>query len=153
MTGNTMGYRVLPRLEHVGVVVGDLEAAKAFFAEIGLEVEGEMTVEGGAVDRIVGLAGVRSDVAMLRTPDGHGKLELIRYRTPEGPAGDPRAPSNAPGLRHVLFEVADIEDVLERLRPHGGELVGELVRYEDSFKLCYVRGPEGIIVELAERIG
>ncbi|WP_103339462.1 VOC family protein [Amycolatopsis sp. CA-126428] len=144
---------VLPRLEHVGIVVGDLEAAKAFFAELGLEVEGEGEVEGRAVDRIVGLAGVRSDMVMMRTPDGHGKLELIRYRTPPGPAGDPEAPANAPGLRHVLFEVADIEGVLERLRPHGAELVGEVVRYEDSFKLCYLRGPEGIIVELAERIG
>lgn len=150
MTGETM---VLPRLEHVGIVVGDLEAAKAFFAELGLEVEAEMTVEGRAVDRIVGLDGVESAMAMLRTPDGHGKLELIRYRTPAGPDGDPQAPSNAPGLRHILFEVADIEDVLARLKPHGAELVGELVRYEDSFKLCYVRGPEGIIVELAERIG
>lgn len=150
MTGSTM---VLPRLEHVGIVVGDLEAAKAFFAELGLEVEGENSVEGRAVDRIVGLAGVRSDVVMLRTPDGHGKLELIRYRTPAGPGGDPEAPANAPGLRHILFEVAGIEDVLARLQPHGGELVGELVQYEDSFKLCYVRGPEGIIVELAERIG
>ncbi|MEV7095592.1 VOC family protein [Amycolatopsis sp. NPDC051045] len=148
-----MGDRVLPRLEHVGVVVGDLEAAKAFFTELGLEVEGEMTVEGHAVDRITGLDGVRSDLAMLRTPGGHGKLELIRYRTPAGPGGDPDAPANAPGLRHLLFEVADIEDVLARLRPHGAELVGELVQYEDSFKLCYVRGPEGIIVELAERIG
>ncbi|MEV6444578.1 VOC family protein [Amycolatopsis sp. NPDC051716] len=150
---------VLPRLEHVGIVVGDLEAAKAFFAELGLEVEGEgdgegvMTVSGRAVDRIVGLAGVRSEMVMMRTPDGHGKLELIRYRTPSGPAGDPEAPANAPGLRHILFEVADIEGVLERLRPHGAELVGEVVRYEDSFKLCYLRGPEGIIVELAERIG
>ena len=150
MTGNAM---VLPRLEHVGIVVGDLEAAKAFFAELGLEVEGEMAVEGRAVDRIVGLDGVESDMAMLRTPDGHGKLELIRYRTPVGADGDSRAPANVPGLRHILFEVADIEGVLERLRPHGAELVGELVRYEDSFKLCYVRGPEGIIVELAERIG
>jgi catechol 2,3-dioxygenase-like lactoylglutathione lyase family enzyme len=144
---------VLPRLEHVGVVVGDLEAAKAFFAELGLEVEGEGEVEGRAVDRIVGLAGVRSDMVMMRTPDGHGKLELIRYRSPGGPAGDPEAPANAPGLRHILFEVADIEGVLERLRPHGAQLLGELVRYEDSFQLCYVRGPEGIIVELAERIG
>ncbi|MBE8516704.1 VOC family protein [Amycolatopsis sp. H6(2020)] len=144
---------VLPRLEHVGIVVGDLEAAKAFFAELGLEVEGEMSVEGRAVDRIVGLEGVRSEMAMMRTPDGHGKLELIRYRTPVGADGDSQAPANVPGLRHILFEVADIEGVLERLRPHGAELVGELVRYEDSFKLCYVRGPEGIIVELAERIG
>jgi catechol 2,3-dioxygenase-like lactoylglutathione lyase family enzyme len=150
MTGSTM---VLPRLEHVGIVVEDLEAAKAFFAELGLEVEGEGEVEGRAVDRIVGLAGVRSEMVMMRTPDGHGKLELIRYRTPSSPAGDPEAPANAPGLRHILFEVADVEGVLERLRPHGAELVGEVVRYEDSFQLCYLRGPEGIIVELAERIG
>lgn len=148
-----MGEPVLPRLEHVGIVVADLEAAKAFFVELGLEVEGEMAVEGRAVDRIVGLDGVRSDMAMLRTPDGHGKLELIRYRAPAGLPGDAEAPANAPGLRHILFEVADIEGVLDRLRPHGGELVGELVRYEDSYQLCYVRGPEGIIVELAERIG
>ncbi|WP_410569746.1 VOC family protein [Amycolatopsis sp. cmx-4-61] len=144
---------VLPRLEHVGIVVADLEAAKAFFTALGLEVAGEMSVEGRAVDRIVGLGGVRSDMAMLRTPDGHGQLELIRYRAPSSPRGDSEAPSNAPGLRHILFEVADIEGVLARLRPHGGQLVGELVEYEDSFKLCYVRGPEGIIVELAERIG
>jgi catechol 2,3-dioxygenase-like lactoylglutathione lyase family enzyme len=145
--------RTMPRLEHVGIVVGDLAAAKAFFVELGLEVEGESSVEGRVVDRIVGLDGVRSDIAMMRTPDGHGKLELIRYRTPAGPEGDPRAPANTPGLRHILFEVADIDGVLDRLRPHGAELVGEVAQYEDSYRLCYVRGPAGIIVELAEKIG
>ena len=148
-----MTDKTFPRLEHVGVVVGDLAAAKAFFTELGLEVEGEMTIEDPAADRITAIAGSRSDIAMMRTPDGHGKLELIRYLTPAGPDGDDRAPANTPGLRHILFEVRDIEDVLDRLRPHGGELVGELVQYENSYRLCYVRGPEGIIVELAEQIG
>jgi catechol 2,3-dioxygenase-like lactoylglutathione lyase family enzyme len=144
---------VLARLEHIGIVVEDLGAAKAFFTELGLEPEGETTVEGRVVDLIVGLAGVRSDVAMMRTPDGNGCLELIRYRTPEGPAGDPAAPANTPGIRHILFEVADIDDVVGRLRKHGAELVGEVAQYEDSFRLCYLRGPAGIIVELAEKIG
>jgi catechol 2,3-dioxygenase-like lactoylglutathione lyase family enzyme len=140
-------------MEHVGIVVDDLAAAVAFFAELGLEVEGRMSFEGNSmVDRINGLDGVRSDIAMLRTPDGHGRLELIKYRAPEGPAGDPAAPANTPGLRHILFSVEGIEDVIERLRPHGAELVGELVRYEDSYRLCYLRGPAGIIVELAEQI-
>jgi len=145
--------RVPARLEHVGIVVGDLAAAKAFFTELGLELEGEMTVEGRVVDLINGLDGVRSDVAMMRTPDGHGCLELIRYQTPVGPAGDPAAPANTPGLRHILFEVADIDDVVARLRKHGAELVGEVAQYEDSYRLCYLRGPAGTIVELAEKIG
>ena len=139
-------------MHHVGVVVDDLEAAKAFFVELGLELEGEATVEGESVDRVVGLEGVKSDVAMLRTPDGHARLELSRFRSPQGPAGDRDAPSNAPGLRHVTFEVDDVDAAVAGVRAHGGELVGELERYEDVYRLCYVRGPEGIIVELAERI-
>jgi catechol 2,3-dioxygenase-like lactoylglutathione lyase family enzyme len=139
-------------MEHVGVVVDDLAAAVAFFVELGLELEGEASVEGRVVDLINGLEGVQSDIAMMRVPGTPTRLELCRYHAPSGPAGDPKAPANTPGLRHLLFAVDDIHDVLERLRPHGAELVGELVRYEDSYWLCYLRGPAGIIVELAERI-
>ncbi|MEV5703830.1 VOC family protein [Actinoallomurus sp. NPDC052274] len=139
-------------MDHVSVVVDDLAAATAFFAELGLELEGEATVEGRVVDRINGLEGVRSDVVMMRTPDGHGRLELAKYHTPSGPGGDPHAPANALGIRHVAFAVEGIDDVLDRLRAHGAELVGELAQYEDSYRLCYVRGPEGVIIELAEQI-
>jgi catechol 2,3-dioxygenase-like lactoylglutathione lyase family enzyme len=141
------------RMDHVGVIVEDLAAATAFFAALGLEEAGAGTVEGSAVDRIVGLAGVVSDFAFMQTPDGHGRLELIRFRSPAPEDGDPRAPANTPGLRHLAFAVDDIHAALERLRDHGGELVGEVVNYGDSYWLCYVRGPEGIIVELAEKIG
>jgi catechol 2,3-dioxygenase-like lactoylglutathione lyase family enzyme len=141
------------RMDHVCVVVDDLAAAKAFFLELGLELEGEATVEGALADRVNGLAGVRAEIAMLRTPDGHARIELSKYRTPPGPGGDPRAPANAPGIRHVTFEVDGVDDLLVRLRAHGAELVGELAQYEDSYRLCYVRGPEGIILELAEPIG
>ncbi|QFU88474.1 VOC family protein [Amycolatopsis sp. YIM 10] len=141
------------RMEHVGVVVGDLEAAKAFFVELGLELEGEASLEGPTIDQINGLNGVRADVAMMRTPDGSGRLELCKYHTPSHQGGDSRAPANTPGIRHILFSVEGIDEVLERLRPHGAELVGELTQYENSYRLCYVRGPEGIIVELAEAIG
>ena len=143
----------IQRMHHVGIVVDDLAVAVAFFAELGLELEGEATVEGPSVDRVVGLDGVRSDIAMMRTPDGHSRLELCKFHTPPGRGGDPGAPANALGIRHVTFAVGDIEDVLYRLRAHGAELVGELEQYEDSYRLCYVRGPEGIIIELAERIG
>ena len=141
------------RLEHIGIVVDDIEAATAFFVALGLELEGEVSVEGRTVDRINGLEGVRADIAMLRTPDGNGCVELARYRSPayEGDAGP--APANAPGIRHILFAVDDIEASLASLRAHGGELVGELENYENLYLLCYVRGPAGIIVELAEKIG
>lgn len=140
-------------MDHVGIVVDDLAAATAFFVELGLQSQGEGTVEGSWVDRIVGLDGVRAEIAMLRTPDGHGRVELARFLSPPSQAGDPAAPANARGLRHITFAVDDIESVIARLRAHGAELVGELERYEDSYRLCYVRGPEGIIVELAEEIG
>jgi catechol 2,3-dioxygenase-like lactoylglutathione lyase family enzyme len=141
------------RMHHVGVVVDDLDAATAFFAELGLEGQGRTPVEGGAVDRIVGLEGVRVDTAMMQTPDGAGRLELIEFHSPSY-AGDMRpAPANVPGLRHLAFVVDDVEAVLARLRSHGAELVGELETLGSSYRLCYVRGPAGIIVELAEEIG
>ena len=143
----------LLRMDHVGIVVDDLAAAKAFFVELGLELDGEASVEGRSVDRVVGLEGVRSDIAMMRTPDGHARVELAKFHTPPGRGGDPPAPANAPGIRHITFAVQGIDDVLARLRTHGAELVGELERYENRYRLCYVRGPEGIIIELAEDIG
>ena len=140
-------------MDHVGVVVDDLAAAIEFFVQLGLELEGEASVEGPLVDRIVGLEGVRSEFAFVQTPDGHGRLELIKFHSPSD-KGDNRPPqANTPGIRHVTFAVDDIDSVVAGLRARGTELVGELVRYEDSYRLCYVRGPEGIIVELAEKIG
>jgi catechol 2,3-dioxygenase-like lactoylglutathione lyase family enzyme len=139
-------------MDHIGIVVDDLAAAMAFFVELGLELEGEAPVEGRWVDRVIGLEGVRADIAMMRTPDGHGRLELTKFQTPSDRGGDPLAPANALGIRHVTFAVQGIDDVLDRLRAHGAELVGELEQYENSYRLCYVRGPEGIIIELAEQI-
>lgn len=140
------------RLEHIGIVVDDLAAATAFFAALGLELEGETSVEGDVVDRINGLEGVRADIAILRTPGGDGKVELAKYRSPAYEGEHPPAPANAPGIRHILFVVDDVEASLAALRAHGGELVGELVTYGNSYRLCYVRGPAGVIVELAEKI-
>jgi catechol 2,3-dioxygenase-like lactoylglutathione lyase family enzyme len=142
------------RMDHVGVVVEDLAAAAAFFAELGLEVEGEAAVAGPWVDAVNGLDGVQVDIVMMRTPDGHGRLELTRFRHPAavGAAPDP-APPNTLGLRSIMFAVDDIEDVVARLRAHGAELVGELGQYEDSYRLGYVRGPAGIIIALAEQLG
>ncbi|WP_442785195.1 VOC family protein [Amycolatopsis sp. H20-H5] len=139
-------------MDNVAIVVDDLEATVAFFAELGLELEGKATVEGSAVDRVVGLEGVRSDIAMMRTPDGHGRLELTKYHTPSSRDGDQRAPANTLGMHRVMFAVEDIDDILDRLRPHGAELLGELVQYENSYRLCYLRGPAGILVALAEQI-
>jgi catechol 2,3-dioxygenase-like lactoylglutathione lyase family enzyme len=141
------------RMDHVGVVVDDLEAAKAFFIALGLELEGEGSVEGDLVDSIVGLEGVRSQIAMMQTPDGHGRLELTKFHAPSGPGGDRHAPANTPGLRHITFAVEDLDAALAGVQAHGAELVGGVEAYGGSYRLCYVRGPEGIIVELAERIG
>lgn len=143
---------MIKRMEHVGVVVEDLAAAKAFFVELGLEVEGEASLASDVVDRINGLDGVRADVVMLQTPDGSGHLELCTYHAPAARPGDQQAPPNVLGLRHVAFSVEGIEDKIERLKPHGAELVGELINYDNVYKLVYLRGPAGIIVELAEKI-
>ncbi len=141
------------RMEHVGIVVDDLGAATEFFAELGLKLQGEGPVEGGWVDRVVGLEGVRAEIAMMETPDGHGRLELVKFHAPSGRGGDRHAPANTPGIRHLAFAVDDIDAAVASLRARGAELVGDVERYEDSYRLCYVRGPEGIIVELAEQIG
>ena len=141
-------------MDNVLIVVDDLDRAIAFFTEIGLELEGKATVEGRMVDRLVGLDGVRSDIASMRTPDGHGRIELDKFHTPAAVRADPEdAPVNALGIRRIMFAVDDIDDVIARLREHGAELVGELVQYGDNYKLCYVRGPEGIMVALAEELG
>jgi catechol 2,3-dioxygenase-like lactoylglutathione lyase family enzyme len=143
----------LLRMDNVLLVVDDLKGAIAFFVELGLELEGEATVEGPLVDRIVGLDGVRSDIAMMRTPDGHGRLELDKFHTPPAVRAEPEdAPVNALGIRRIMFAVDDLDAVLARLRTHGAELVGEVVQYEDQYRLCYVRGPEGIIVALSEQL-
>jgi catechol 2,3-dioxygenase-like lactoylglutathione lyase family enzyme len=140
-------------MDNVLIVVEDLEAAKGFFAELGMELETETTVEGPWVDRVVGLDGVRSDIAMMRTPDGHGRVELARFHTPPAVRAEPEpAPSNALGIRRIMFAVEDIDDVVARLRRHGAELVGELAQYGDSYRLCFLRGPEGIIIGVAEQL-
>jgi catechol 2,3-dioxygenase-like lactoylglutathione lyase family enzyme len=139
------------RMDNVLLVVDDLNAAIAFFAELGLELESETTVEGEWVDRIIGLEGARSDIAVMRTPDGHFRLELDKFHTPPAVRTEPvNAPVNTLGIRRMMFAVDDIDDVLTRLQAHGAELVGEVVQYEDQYRLCYLRGPEGIIVALAE---
>jgi catechol 2,3-dioxygenase-like lactoylglutathione lyase family enzyme len=143
----------IKRMDHVGIVVDDLAAATDFFVQLGLERTGEGQVEGSWVDRIVGLEGVRAEIVFVQTPDGHGRLELTKFHSPAGVSGDAGAPANAPGIRHVTFAVDDVETVVGSLRARGVELVGELVRYEDSYLLCFVRGPEGIIVELTQPIG
>lgn len=143
----------LPRVDNVGIVVGDLDESKAFFEALGLELEGEASLEGPWVDQVVGLDGVRCDIAMMRTPDGH-RMELTKFHAPTPVASGPHdAPAHALGIRRIMFEVDDIEGTIARLRSHGGELIGEVSRYEDSYLLCYVRGPAGIIVALAEQLG
>jgi len=143
----------IQRMDNVLIVVDDLEAAKAFFAELGMELEGEAPLEGRWVDRVVGLNDVRADIAMMRTPDGHGRLELTKFHTPAAVRAEPEsAPANALGIRRIMFAVDDVDDVVARLRRHGAELVGEIAQYEDIYRLCFLRGPEGIIIGLAEQL-
>ena len=141
------------RMDHAGVVVEDLAAAIAFFVELGLELEGEAEVEGEWVDQLIGLDGVRADIAFLRTPDGHGRVELSTFQRPAATGTAPRAPVNTPGIPRLTFVVEDVDDVLARLRPHGAELVGEVAQYEDVYRYAYVRGPAGIIIGLVEELG
>jgi catechol 2,3-dioxygenase-like lactoylglutathione lyase family enzyme len=140
-------------MDNVLIVVEDLEAAKAFFAELGMEFEGESTVEGPWADKIVGLNGVRATNAMMRTPDGHGRIELSKFHSPPAVRAEPAiAPANTLGIGRIMFAVDDIDDVVARLRKHGGELVDEIAQYEDMYRLCFMRGPEGIIIGLAEEL-
>jgi catechol 2,3-dioxygenase-like lactoylglutathione lyase family enzyme len=150
---STIEHMTIQRMDHVGIVVEDLADAVAFFVELGLEPQGEAPVQGDWVDRIVGLEGVRAQIVMLGTPDGHGRVELAQFHTPAANGGRRHAAANIPGIRHIAFAVDDIDAVLARLRARGAELVGELGRYENRYRLCYVRGPAGIIVELAQQIG
>jgi catechol 2,3-dioxygenase-like lactoylglutathione lyase family enzyme len=143
----------IQRMDNVGIVVDDLDAAIAFFTELGMEREGEAQIEGLWADRTVGLDGIRSDIALMRTPDGHSKLELTKYHSPAAIGARPQnPPPNTLGLHRVMFAVDDIDATVARLRPHGAELLGELVQYQDSYRLCYLRGPAGIIVALAEQL-
>jgi catechol 2,3-dioxygenase-like lactoylglutathione lyase family enzyme len=143
----------LQRMDNVGIVVEDLDAAVAFFTELGMEVEGRAQIEGLFADQAVGLDGVRSDIAMMRIPDGHGKLELAQYHTPAAIGdGSHNPPPNTRGLHRVMFAVDDIDDTIARLRAHGAELIGEVAQYKDIYRLCYLRGPSGIILALAEQV-
>jgi catechol 2,3-dioxygenase-like lactoylglutathione lyase family enzyme len=143
----------IKRLDHVSVVVDDLRAAVDFFTALGMTLEGEAPVEGPSVDRVNGLERVQVDIAMMRTPDGHGRLELTRFRHPELVELEPAiAPPNALGLRSVMFTVESVDDTVAHMRAIGAELVGEVVQYEDQYRLCYMRGPAGIIVALAEEL-
>jgi catechol 2,3-dioxygenase-like lactoylglutathione lyase family enzyme len=148
-----LGDMALQRMDNVLIVVDDLEAAKAFFAELGMELEGETTVEGPWVDHTIGLKDVRADIAMMRTPDGHGRVELTKFHSPPAVRAEPEnAPANALGIRRIMFAVDDIDDVVARLRGHGAELLDEIAQYEDIYRLCFLRGPEGIIIGLAEQL-
>jgi catechol 2,3-dioxygenase-like lactoylglutathione lyase family enzyme len=143
----------IKRLDHVSVVVEDLDAAIAFFSALGMTIEGKAPIEGAWVDRINGIEGIRVDIVMMRTPDGHGRLELTKFHNPKLVDITPAvAPPNALGLRSVMFAVEDVDDAVDRLRAEGGELIGEVVQYMDKYRLCYMRGPAGIIVSLAEEL-
>ena len=141
------------RMDHVGIVVGDLPAATAFFVELGLDVEGEAAVHGEWVDSLLGMDGVNADLAVLRTPDGHGRVELSTFRSPPAASSAPRAPVNTPGIPRLTFVVDAVEDVFDRLRSHGAELLGEMAQYGEAYRYCYVRGPEGILIGLVEAQG
>jgi catechol 2,3-dioxygenase-like lactoylglutathione lyase family enzyme len=149
-----LGRVTLLRMDNILIVVDDLDAAIAFFVELGMELEGRTTVEGSHVDRIVAIDGVRSEIAMMRTPDGHGRIELDKFHAPPALRSGPQdTPVNTLGIRRIMFAVDDIQDVLARLKTKGGELIGEVTRIEDaSYLMCYVRGPEGIMVGLAEQL-
>ena len=140
-------------MDNIGIVVDDLAATIDFFRELGLELEGRSTIEGEWAGRVTGLGDQRVEIAMMRTPDGHGRLELSRFLTPPAIADHRNAPVNALGYLRVMFAVDDLDDTLARLREHGAQLVDEVIQYEDVYRLCYVRGPEGILIGLAERIG
>jgi catechol 2,3-dioxygenase-like lactoylglutathione lyase family enzyme len=143
----------IQRMDNVGIVFEDLKAAIAFFLELGLELEGEMPVEGRWADRVVGLDGIRVDIAMMRTPDGHSRLELMQFQRPTAISSEPKnAPANTLGIRRIMFAVDDIDDVVARMLAHGAQLMGEVTQYEDLYRLCYLRGPEGIIIALAEKL-
>jgi catechol 2,3-dioxygenase-like lactoylglutathione lyase family enzyme len=148
-----VGRVTLQRMDNVGIVVESLDVAISFFAELGLELEGRATIEGDWAERVTGLRHMRVEIAMMRTPDGHSRLEISRFLTPPAVADHRNAPVNALGYLRIMFAVEDIDDTLARLRPHGAELVGELAQYEDKYRLCYIRGPERILIGLAEQIG
>src|ERR1051325_2391632 len=149
----TMTKNKLLRMDNVLIVVDDLEAANAFFAELGMQLEGETTVEGPSVDRLIDLQNVRATLALMRTPDGHGQIELDKFHTPAAIRTAPqKAPVNELGIRRIMFAVDDIDEMVARLLAHGAELVGEVVQYEDTNRLAYIRGPEGIIVGLSEQL-
>ena len=141
------------RMDNVGIVVEDIEAAIGFFSELGLELEGRAPIEGDWADGVTGLRAMRVEIAMMRTPDGHGRIELSRFLAPPAAADHRNAPVNALGYLRVMFTVEDIDDTLVRLAKRGAELVGEVVQYQDSYRLCYIRGPEGILIGLAEELG
>lgn len=144
----------IQRMDNTLIVVADLPGAKAFFGELGMELEYETTVEGPWVDRVLGLQGVRADIAMMRTPDGHGRIELSRFHSPPAIRVEPpHAPANTLGVRRIMFAVDDVDGVVARLRARGAELVGEIAQYEHAYRLCYLRGPEGIVIGLAQPLG
>lgn len=141
------------RMDNIGIIVDDLKAAIDFFSELGLELEGQQSVEGRWVDQVIGLENVRVDMAMMRIPDGHGRIELSKFHTPAAISSEPKnAPVNTLGIRRIMFAVEDVDEVLARLQARGAELVGEVTQYEDKYRLCYVRGPEGILIALAQQL-